>query len=102
MLSSMGDKKRNSLLKSGLYTSYNKPARMPAPVQILPLSGLPLIKPGDDLPRLIVDSARKVGWGLGEKDDLVGGQKPVPKAEADSANLAPAHRPKKASTLAGR
>src|SRR5207244_10674032 len=87
MLSSMGDKIRNSLLKSGLYTSYNKPARMPAPVQILPLSGLPLIKPGDDLPRLIVDSARKVAWGIREKDILVVGQKDVATAEGSIVNL---------------
>ncbi len=96
----MGDKKRNPLLKSSLYTSYNKPARMPAPVQILPLSGLPLIKPGDDLPRLIVDSARKVGWGIREKDLLVVGQKAVSKAEGRLVNLGSVHPSKKASVLA--
>src|SRR5207245_7446202 len=100
MLSSIGDKKRNSLLKSVLYTSYNKPARMPAPVQILPLSGLPLIKPGDDLPRLIVDSARKVGWGIREKDVLVVGQKAVSKAEGRLVNLGSVHPSKEALILA--
>src|SRR5437016_14265366 len=100
MLSSMGDKIRNSLLKSGLYTSYNKPARMAAAVQILPLSGLPLIKPGDDLPRLIVESARKVGWGIRGRDILVVGQKAVSKAEGRLVNLGSVHPSKKALVLA--
>src|SRR5436309_14331884 len=92
MLSPRHDKKRNSLLKSSLYTSCNKPARMPTAVKILPLRGLPLIKPGDDLPRLIVDSARKVGWGIREKHVLVVGQKADSKAEGGLGNLR-SHRP---------
>ncbi len=73
---------------------------MPAAVQILPLSGLPLLKPGDDLPRLIVDSARKVGWGIREKDVLVVGQKAVSKAEGRLVNLGSVHPSKKALVLA--
>src|SRR5207244_3785519 len=80
--------------------SYKKPARMPADVQILPLTGLPLFKPGDDLPRLIVDGARKVGWGIREKDVLVVGQKAVSKAEGRLVNLGSVHPSKKALAIA--
>ena len=73
---------------------------MSGAVQILPLSGLPLIKPGDDLPRLIVESARKVGWGIREKDVLVVGQKAVSKAEGRLANLGSVHPSKKALVIA--
>ena len=83
-----------------MYTSYKKPARMPAAVQILPLSGLPLLKPGDDLPRLIVESARRVGWGIREKDMLVVGQKAVSKAEGRLVNLGSVQPSKKALVLA--
>src|SRR5207249_6820418 len=100
MLSSRPDKKRNSLLKSSLYTSYNKPASMPAAVQILPLTGLPLIKPRDDLPRLIVESARRVGWGIRQEDVLVVGQKAVSKAEGRLVNLGSVHPSKKAFAIA--
>jgi len=60
---------------------------MPGAVQILPVSGLPLIKPGDDLPRLIVETVHKLGWGIREKDILVVGQKAVSKAEGRLVNL---------------
>src|SRR3989454_11721602 len=100
MLSSRHDKRRNSLLKSSLYTSYNKPARMPTAVQILPLSGLPLIQPGDDLPQLIVETARKLGWGIREKDVLVVGQKAVSKAEGRLVDIASIHPSKRAEVIA--
>src|SRR2546422_9613867 len=100
MLSSRHDKRRNSLLKSSLYTSYNKPARMPTAVQILPLTGLPLLKPGDDLPQLIVESARKVGWGIREKDVLVVGQKAVSKAEGRLVDIASVRPSKRALVIA--
>src|SRR3989441_5289365 len=73
---------------------------MPGAVQILPLSGLPLIKPGDDLPRLIVESARKLGWGLQEKDVLVIGQKAVSKSEGRLVNLGSVRPSQKALVLA--
>jgi coenzyme F420-0:L-glutamate ligase / coenzyme F420-1:gamma-L-glutamate ligase len=75
---------------------------MPGAVQILPLSGLPLIKPGDDLPRLIVESARKVGWGIREKDVLVVGQKAVSKAEGRLVNLGSVRPSKRALVIARR
>jgi coenzyme F420-0:L-glutamate ligase / coenzyme F420-1:gamma-L-glutamate ligase len=73
---------------------------MPGAVKILPLSGLPLIKPGDDLPRMIVESARKVGWGIREKDVLVVGQKAVSKSEGRLANLGSIRPSKKAFLIA--
>jgi len=73
---------------------------MPAAVQILPLSGLPLIKPGDDLPRLIVESAHKARWGIREKDVLVVGQKAVSKSEGRLVNLGSVRPSKKALAIA--
>ncbi|HZY46951.1 MAG TPA: coenzyme F420-0:L-glutamate ligase [Candidatus Bathyarchaeia archaeon] len=69
-------------------------------VQILPLSGLPLIKPGDDLPRLIVETARERGWGIRDKDVLVVGQKAVSKAEGRLANLSTVRPSEKARVIA--
>ena len=73
---------------------------MPGAVQILPLSGLPLIKPGDDLPRLLVESARKAGWGIRERDILVVGQKAVSKSEGRLVNLGSVRPSKKAVAIA--
>jgi coenzyme F420-0:L-glutamate ligase / coenzyme F420-1:gamma-L-glutamate ligase len=73
---------------------------MPGAVQILPIGGLPLIKPGDDLPKLIVDSARNIGWGIREKDILVVGQKAVSKSEGRLANLGSVHASKRAKVIA--
>jgi coenzyme F420-0:L-glutamate ligase / coenzyme F420-1:gamma-L-glutamate ligase len=69
-------------------------------VEILPLSGLPLIQPGDDLPRLIVESACKQGWGIREKDVLVIGQKAVSKAEGRLVDIRSVRPSKKALSLA--
>ena len=73
---------------------------MPGAVQILPLSGLPLIKPGDDLPRLIVESARRLGWGIREKDVLVVGQKAVSKAEGRLVDIVSVRPSKRAMVIA--
>jgi coenzyme F420-0:L-glutamate ligase/coenzyme F420-1:gamma-L-glutamate ligase len=73
---------------------------MPGAVQILPVSGLPLIKPGDDLPRLIVETVHKLGWGIREKDILVVGQKAVSKAEGRLVNLGSVRPSKRALAIA--
>src|SRR5712691_3288148 len=73
---------------------------MPTAVQILPLSGLPLIKPGDDLPLLIVESARTVGWGIRGKDVLVVGQKAVSKADGRLVDLSSVRPSKRAFAIA--
>src|SRR6266851_1376262 len=69
-------------------------------VQILPLTGLPLIRPGDDLPRLMVEAARKLGWGIREKDVLVVGQKAVSKAEGRLVDIASVRPSKRAMVIA--
>lgn len=69
-------------------------------VQVLPLSGLPLIQPGDDLPRLIVEAARKLGWGIREKDVLVVGQKAVSKAEGRLVDIGSVRPSKRACAIA--
>ncbi len=51
------------------------------PIQIFPLSGLPEIKPGDDLARLIVEAARAADFRIEADDVLVVAQKVVSKAE---------------------
>src|SRR5256712_12591459 len=73
---------------------------MPGAVQILAVSWLPLIKPGDDLPRLIVETARKVGWGIREKDVLVVGQQAVSKAEGSLVTLCSVQPSTKALVIA--
>ncbi|HMB66649.1 MAG TPA: coenzyme F420-0:L-glutamate ligase, partial [Candidatus Bathyarchaeia archaeon] len=69
-------------------------------VEILPLTGLPLIRPGDDLPRLMVEAARKLGWGIREKDVLVVGQKAVSKAEGRLVDIASVRPSKRAMVIA--
>ncbi len=73
---------------------------MPGAVQILPVNGLPLIKPGDDLPRMIVETALKVGVGIRDKDVLVVGQKVVSKAEGRLVNLGSVRPSKRALVIA--
>ena len=57
------------------------------PVEILPLGGIPEIRPGDDLARLVGDALERAG-GLVEGDVVVVAQKAVSKAEG---RLAQAH-----------
>lgn len=54
---------------------------MPDNVQLIPLPGLPLVRPGDDLAELIVAAAQKIGLTLSDKDIVVVAQKIVSKAE---------------------
>ncbi|MBI5567327.1 MAG: coenzyme F420-0:L-glutamate ligase [Chloroflexi bacterium] len=56
------------------------------PIHILPLTGLPLIQPGDDLARLLGDAIVRTG-GLLEHDVLVLAQKIVSKAEGRYVDL---------------
>jgi coenzyme F420-0:L-glutamate ligase / coenzyme F420-1:gamma-L-glutamate ligase len=52
-----------------------------APIQIFPLSGLPEVKAGDDLARLIVDAARRADFRVAADDIFVVAQKIVSKSE---------------------
>ena len=69
-------------------------------VQILPLTGLPLIRPGEDLPKLLVERASKLGWGFRDRDVLVIGQKVVSKSEGRLVTLASVRPSKKARAIA--
>lgn len=53
---------------------------MPGPLQILPVPGLPEIRPGDDLAGMIID-ATTAATGLENQDVLVISQKVISKAE---------------------
>jgi coenzyme F420-0:L-glutamate ligase / coenzyme F420-1:gamma-L-glutamate ligase len=68
-------------------------------VQILPITGLPLIQPGDDLPRLLVEALRRLGWGFRDKDVLVVGQKAVSKSEGRLVTLTSVRPSKRAQTV---
>jgi coenzyme F420-0:L-glutamate ligase / coenzyme F420-1:gamma-L-glutamate ligase len=69
-------------------------------VQILPITGLPLVQPGDDLPQLLVEATRKLGWELRDKDVLVVGQKAVSKSEGRLVALTSVHPSKRARAIA--
>ncbi|HIJ09056.1 TPA: coenzyme F420-0:L-glutamate ligase [Candidatus Bathyarchaeota archaeon] len=57
------------------------------PIEIFPIQNVPLIKRGDDLARIIVDSAIKQQTPIEEKDILVVTHKIVSKAEGKVVNL---------------
>ncbi len=64
-------------------------------VRIIPVMNLPLIQPGDDLAKMIVDSLNVVGSPIMKGDVLVIGQKAVSKAEnrlVNSSNVTPSKR----------
>ncbi len=73
---------------------------MPHSVQILPLTGLPLLQPGDDLSKLIVASAAKQKWGIKEADVLVIGQKAVSKIEGRLVSISSVHPSTRARLVA--
>jgi coenzyme F420-0:L-glutamate ligase/coenzyme F420-1:gamma-L-glutamate ligase len=55
-------------------------------IEIVPLTGIPLVQPGDDLARLLGDAIARAG-GLRDRDVLVIAQKIVSKAEGRYADL---------------
>jgi coenzyme F420-0:L-glutamate ligase/coenzyme F420-1:gamma-L-glutamate ligase len=61
---------------------------MPAQVTIIALEGLPEVRPGDDLPALIVDAAQRQRLTLAAGDVVVVTQKVVSKAEGRIVDLA--------------
>jgi coenzyme F420-0:L-glutamate ligase/coenzyme F420-1:gamma-L-glutamate ligase len=56
------------------------------PIELLPLTGLPLIQPGDDLAQLLGEAIARAG-GLRDRDVLVIAQKIVSKAEGRYVDL---------------
>ncbi|MCW4023835.1 MAG: coenzyme F420-0:L-glutamate ligase [Candidatus Bathyarchaeota archaeon] len=57
------------------------------PVQVIPVEGLPLIEPGDDLAQLIADATNKKGTPLQENDVVVITHVVVSKSEGTIVNL---------------
>jgi coenzyme F420-0:L-glutamate ligase / coenzyme F420-1:gamma-L-glutamate ligase len=70
------------------------------PVQIIPIAGLPLFKPGDDLAAAIATALRAQGEALHEGDVLVVAQKIISKAEGRFARLSDVTAPAAARKLA--
>ena len=72
----------------------------PKPVQIIPIQGLPLFQPGDDLATAIILALRAQGEHLYAGDVLVVAQKIVSKAEGRAVRLADITPSDEAQTLA--
>jgi coenzyme F420-0:L-glutamate ligase / coenzyme F420-1:gamma-L-glutamate ligase len=64
------------------------PSRTPARLSLAAPGGIPFIRPGDDLPRIIGEALRGAGIGLESGDILVIAQKIVSKAEGRIVDLA--------------
>ena len=75
---------------------------MASSLTIVPLTGLPLIRPGDDLARLIVDATKRPGIGIRDDDVLVVGQKAVSKSEGRLVDVDKIRASKRAVQLARR
>ncbi len=56
-------------------------------IQVIPVEGLPMIKPGDNLAQLIADAANKKGTSLQENDVIVITHVVVSKSEGTIVNL---------------
>jgi coenzyme F420-0:L-glutamate ligase / coenzyme F420-1:gamma-L-glutamate ligase len=84
---------------------WKQPSRniaMTGPVQVIPVTGLPLIQPGDDIAEMIADSLNVAGSPIIEGDVLVVGQKAVSKAENRLVNMGRVRPSKKAKLIASR
>lgn len=78
--------------------------REPARLEVIALEGIPEIRPGDDLPQIIVDALRATPGALPARDDdvLVVTQKVVSKAEGAIADLTVIKPSRRATTFAKR
>ena len=74
--------------------------RQPHPLQLLPVAGLPEVRPGNDLADLIASAATTCGTPLESADVVVIAQKIVSKAEGRQVQLAGVAPSPKALTLA--
>jgi coenzyme F420-0:L-glutamate ligase/coenzyme F420-1:gamma-L-glutamate ligase len=71
-------------------------------IELIPIAGLPEIREGDDLPRLIFDAARTATISFADKDIVVVAQKIVSKAEGRLVNLSTIEPSAQASQLAAK
>ena len=69
-------------------------------VELIPVSGVPMIKPGDNLAQIILDRLEKQGLQLQDGDILVLAQKIVSKSEGRLVNLRNIVPSERANTLA--
>jgi coenzyme F420-0:L-glutamate ligase/coenzyme F420-1:gamma-L-glutamate ligase len=69
-------------------------------LRLIPINGIPLVKPGDDLAALIAEGAVRSGLSLRESDILVVTQKVVSKAEDRFVRLGEVHPSPQALELA--
>lgn len=60
----------------------------PSEIRIFPVSGMPEVKAGDDVARIITEAIRKQGWNIQEGDVAVVAQKIISKAEGRIVSLA--------------
>ncbi len=63
---------------------------MAGSLEIIPIRGLPLIRPGDRLADLIVETAKRLRVGIRQGDVLVIGQKAVSKSEGQLVDISQA------------
>lgn len=78
---------------------------MAGPLTIVPLEGLPLIRPGDDLAGLLVRAAETARYRIRNGDVLVVGQKAVSKSEGrlvDIGNIRPRKRAEEIGRKTGK
>lgn len=75
------------------------------PLTLTPLLGIPLIKPGDDIPGILMDTLSISGISLEEGDILILAQKIVSKSEGRMVNLTtvlPSRRAEELAHLTGK
>src|SRR5260370_39872563 len=77
-------------------------ARPRVHIELIPVAGLPEIREGDDLPRLIFDAARTARISFADKDIVVVAQKVVSKVEGRLVNLSTIEPSAQASQLAAK
>src|SRR5215212_654803 len=80
----------------------NTSTRQPSELRLIGLTGLPEVRPGDDLPALIGDAVDASGTGLEPGDVLVVTQKIVSKAEGRLVHLPEIEPSALATQLAAR
>lgn len=78
------------------------PEHSPAAIYILPLRGIPEVRPGDNLAALILQAARASALEFADRDVLVVAQKIVSKAEGRVARLAGVKPSPRAKRLAAK
>lgn len=71
-------------------------------IRIFPISGLPEVKAGDDVARIITDAIRKQGRSVEQEDVVVVAQKIISKAEGKIVSLADVKPSARASEWAAR